>query len=101
MTAARTGGMSIRLEQRIRMIVSDQAKRLEVKRERLFPSPTGSGVRGEGRRRVITDPAISGVRGYSIPFARESSCFSKTSCCSSFMRHVLHAIRREQENPVE
>src|SRR5258705_12450801 len=62
--AARAGGMSIRLEQSTRMIVSDQTKALELKRERVVV-----------RRRAVTDPAISGVRGYSIPVAIERSLF--------------------------
>ncbi len=50
--AARAGGISIRLENRIKMMVSDQASFLEMKRGRV-----------DGRSRVITDPTISGVRG--------------------------------------
>src|SRR6185369_7512328 len=53
-TAARAEGISIRLEMRTTMMVSDQTKRREMKRGRV-----------EGRSRVATDPAMSGVRGYS------------------------------------
>src|SRR5258706_12428558 len=82
--AARAGGMSIRLEQSTRMIVSDQTRALELKRGRV-------GL----RRRAVTDPAILGVRGYSIPFARDGSLFSNS------ISFILHALRSAQNNLVE
>jgi hypothetical protein len=50
--AARAGGMSMRLKKRTMMRVSDQTNRREMMRGFV----TGS-------RRLITSPAISGVRG--------------------------------------
>src|SRR5258706_753480 len=73
--AARADGMSIRLEQSTRMIVSDQAKALGLKRERVAVW-----------RRAVTDPAISGVRGYSIPVTLERNLFSNSI---SFMFQAL------------
>jgi hypothetical protein len=51
--AARAGGMSIRLERRIKIVTIDQARALEMRRGRVA-----------GRRRGMMDPAISGVGGY-------------------------------------
>src|SRR5829696_669335 len=67
MTAARTGGMIKRLEMRISAITSERDQALEVKRGRV-----------EERRRALTEPAISGVRGYSILLAIEFNCASKS-----------------------